>query len=221
MIFAALMVKDYYKILEIQPTANSAEIKAAYRKLALQFHPDKNPGNKYALSQFYLVKEAYETLSSEGLKEEYLNQRWLSKVNNKKFESAAVTPETILLKFLKTSKELQQLDAFRADKPTIESEILSLCDANTVSLLNDFDDTQINDQIVTITVEMSTILPPARREKIFAEIKKISVSRDTSQLILQAEKDNKLYKLFNRLKPFLIALAVLFLCVLILIANKS
>ena len=94
------MVKDYYKILEIIPTANSTEIKAAYRRLALQFHPDKNPGDKYALSQFYLVKEAYETLSSRSLKEEYLKLRWLSKVKNEKLDSTSNTPETILHQFL-------------------------------------------------------------------------------------------------------------------------
>jgi curved DNA-binding protein CbpA len=50
---------DYYQILQIKPTATNAEIKAAYRRLAKLFHPDKNP---LAEEKFKQIKEAYETL---------------------------------------------------------------------------------------------------------------------------------------------------------------
>lgn len=56
------MSKDYYAALEVEKTATLEEIKKAYRKKALQFHPDRNPGDKEAEERFKLCAEAYEVL---------------------------------------------------------------------------------------------------------------------------------------------------------------
>lgn len=53
---------DYYETLGVQRTATEEEIKKAYRKLAMQFHPDRNPGDKEAETKFKQVQEAYDTL---------------------------------------------------------------------------------------------------------------------------------------------------------------
>jgi len=55
--------KDYYKILSVAKNANEDELKKAYRKLAKQWHPDKNPNNKKAEDKFKEISEAYEVLS--------------------------------------------------------------------------------------------------------------------------------------------------------------
>ena len=62
---------DYYEILGIKKDASPDEIKKAYRKLALKFHPDKNPNNKEAEEKFKQISEAYQTLSDGGLKNKY------------------------------------------------------------------------------------------------------------------------------------------------------
>jgi curved DNA-binding protein CbpA len=58
-------VTDYYACLGIPRTASAAEIRAAYRKLALQLHPDRNPGDKAAEAKFKVVAQAYNVLSDE------------------------------------------------------------------------------------------------------------------------------------------------------------
>lgn len=62
---------DYYDILEIQKSATADEIKKAYRKKALQYHPDKNPGDKESEKRFKEISEAYEVLSDEKKRQLY------------------------------------------------------------------------------------------------------------------------------------------------------
>ncbi len=62
---------DYYEILGVDRKATKEEIKKAYRKLALQYHPDRNPGNKEAEEQFKLAAEAYEVLGDDEKRRRY------------------------------------------------------------------------------------------------------------------------------------------------------
>ncbi len=63
--------KDYYAILGVDKTAGEAEIKKAYRKLAKQYHPDFNPGNKEAEEKFKALTEAYAVLSDKDKRRQY------------------------------------------------------------------------------------------------------------------------------------------------------
>jgi molecular chaperone DnaJ len=63
--------RDYYEVLGIDKNASEAEIKKAYRKLAMKFHPDKNPDNKEAEESFKEASEAYEVLSDANKKQKY------------------------------------------------------------------------------------------------------------------------------------------------------
>lgn len=63
--------RDYYEILGVAKNASDEEIKKAYRKKAIQFHPDKNPGNKEAEEHFKEAAEAYEVLSHNEKRQRY------------------------------------------------------------------------------------------------------------------------------------------------------
>src|SRR5437763_10687954 len=63
--------RDYYEILEISQTATEQEIKSAYRKLAIKFHPDKNPGDAAAEEKFKEAAEAYSVLSDADQRRRY------------------------------------------------------------------------------------------------------------------------------------------------------
>lgn len=63
--------RDYYEVLEISKSASVEEIKKAYRKMAIKYHPDKNPGDKEAEEKFKEAAEAYEVLSDDNKKARY------------------------------------------------------------------------------------------------------------------------------------------------------
>lgn len=69
--------KDYYAALGVSKNATTPEIKKAYRKLARDLHPDKNPGNKQAEEKFKAVSEAYDVLSDDKRRKEYDEARSL------------------------------------------------------------------------------------------------------------------------------------------------
>src|SRR5947209_5373017 len=65
------MARDYYDTLGVKRNATEDEIKKAYRKLARQFHPDRNPGDKQAEGRFKEVQAAYDVLSDKAKRGQY------------------------------------------------------------------------------------------------------------------------------------------------------
>ena len=65
--------RDYYDVLGVQKTSSPEQIKAAYRKLAVKHHPDKNQGNKTSEDKFKEASEAYHVLSDQERKQNYDN----------------------------------------------------------------------------------------------------------------------------------------------------
>ena len=63
--------RDYYEVLGVEKNASEGEIKKAYRKLAMKYHPDQNPGDKAAEEKFKEINEAYEVLSDADKKARY------------------------------------------------------------------------------------------------------------------------------------------------------
>src|ERR1035437_9103654 len=62
---------DFYQTLGVPRNASADEVKKAFRKLARQYHPDKNPGDKASEEKFKVINEAYETLSDEKKRTQY------------------------------------------------------------------------------------------------------------------------------------------------------
>ena len=63
--------RDYYEVLGLKKGASDDEIKRAFRKMAMKYHPDKNPGDKAAEEKFKEVNEAYSVLSDPDKKSKY------------------------------------------------------------------------------------------------------------------------------------------------------
>ena len=63
--------RDYYEVLDVSRNASEAEIKKAFKRLAMKYHPDRNPDNEEALENFKEAKEAYDILSDSQKRAAY------------------------------------------------------------------------------------------------------------------------------------------------------
>lgn len=151
-----MFVKDHYRTLKVPAQASIDEIKKAYRLLALQYHPDKNNNDPYAVAYFSEIKEAYETLTNPVKKDIYLQERWYNRATGNKRTREFITPVTILKEVLEFEKYTSSMDVFRIDRELLFSYINELLSEETLRQLQQFNEPEINQQIVL------TLLKPVR-----------------------------------------------------------
>ena len=214
-------LKDYYSILELEPSATLIEIKKAYRKLALQFHPDKNNNDPYASAQFTEIKEAYEVLTNPSKKEYYLQQRWYDQSIGKRKKQDIITPVTILLQSLELERYVSTLDVFRMDKEGLKQYILGLLSDSTIEQLKKFNETETNRAIIAAILKAMSPLPKGYTNDILTQLKKISDNDEVSNQSLE-NFDKKAAKKNRREKYSLIFIiaATIILCLLIYLAGR-
>lgn len=92
------MAKDYYKILGVNKDATDKELKKAFRAKSLQYHPDKNPGNKEAEEKFKEVAEAYHVLSDKDLRQKYDTY---GTIDDGDFGGMNINPEDVFKNFFR------------------------------------------------------------------------------------------------------------------------
>ncbi|MFC4232682.1 DnaJ domain-containing protein [Parasediminibacterium paludis] len=106
-----MVLKDYYEILRVPPNATLVDIKKAYRKLALQYHPDTADNNDRQLPLFLEIKEAYETLSDTKKRQAYHYKKFYRQVE----QEAIVTAEYIAQQTQQLATLMNVLDPYRID----------------------------------------------------------------------------------------------------------
>ncbi len=207
--------KDYYKILELPPSATLKEIKTAYRRLAHQFHPDKNNNDLYASSQFEVIKEAYEVLSDPSKKEYYLQQRWYDQSIGKQRTEVIITPETVLKQFLELDKYVSRLDMHRLDKEGLFAYINHILSIETIEKLNSFNDIEINSSIVNSALKSSQHFPWIFAKPLCEKLEKLNSDPAASKNIQLYIHQSKRLNTWNQYKTWLLLMIVLLLCLLI------
>jgi curved DNA-binding protein CbpA len=150
--------KDYYHILKIPASATRDEIKKAYRKLAHEYHPDKNAGNAYAALQFADIKEAYEVLTDPSKKAFYLQQRWYHQSTGNKNYKQTNTPVTVLQQLLELDKYVSTIDIYRMDEQGIYKKVSALLNEGSVEMLNSVNDVSINTAIIETALNITSAI---------------------------------------------------------------
>ena len=208
-------IKDYYKILAVEPSASIADIKKAYRKLALQYHPDKN-NNLYTAALFTEIKEAYEVLTNPTKKEQYLQQRWYNKATGNQATAIIITPINVLKQVLVFEQYVAQLDVFRMDKISVYKSLQALTTENTITTLLTFNEPNINHQIIKTLLKPLALLSVKNASKISANLMLLSNGNIASQVLINsAIKKIKSKEKWQKYQWVLIITITLFICSII------
>lgn len=213
-------MKDYYSILELPVTASQPEIKKAYRKLAMQFHPDKRNDDRYADAKFTDIKEAYEVLTNPGKKELYLQERWLSKASGKINIDTIITPPNVLIKSLELNKQIAMLDIYRMDAKGISERIIKLLNEEVLEKLNDYNETEINETIIDCLLSAAKPLPYGFSTEISKRLVRLAGTNEVkinliNSVLLSKQKKEQAQKF----EVLLIFLAVGIICLLIFLTG--
>ena len=156
-ILTPVVPKDYYTILHISPGSSTEAIKKAYRKLAMEYHPDRNQKNPYAAAHFQEVREAYEVLSDPRKREAYHQQRALARSAGKALnKNGPITPKSILQQAIRLGDRIHTL---RMDPEMVYREIMHLSSDEVIDALAPFQDEHANEAIVTNLMKAAETLP--------------------------------------------------------------
>lgn len=204
---------DYYKILGISPTATTQEIKKAFRKLALLYHPDRNPGRQVQLSteRFSAIQEAYQVLSNARLRAQYQYARHVLHPQTVTRPLAASAVEVRALA-QKLHNHTRHLDPFRINRDLLYLQVTDILSDQHLHLLQEQADPLINRDIWQL-------LSGSLRHLTLAQLAAIrdrlaALTRHDKEATLELTrffKENKQYHYWNRYKAVIaLSLALLF-----------
>ncbi len=173
-----MQTKNYYQILGVSPSATSSEIKAAYRKLAHIYHPDKNTDDALAAQAFREMNEAYSVLSDKEKRTAYHHNQFGNFIARQENSRTDISTEFIYEKITTIRKNLANADPYRMNKEALLHELEQLFSAYHLAVLKRENNLRLNDSIVDETLAVISFLPIEQQKNISAWFKNIPQNRE-------------------------------------------
>jgi curved DNA-binding protein CbpA len=210
--------KDYYRILNIRSSATAAEIKNAYRKIAMAYHPDRNPEDALAAAVFSDAAEAYKVLSDNDSRKRYNYERYLTA--EEEYKRPVETIEALIARAKKLSAYVKQSDLFRINKSAVLYTIQQLF-PDDLNLLKQTDHALLQEFLEQVTTaaeylysaqtkQLSKLLMPFYAEHAWLQYK-------LNSIIQQQQREERWEK--NKIILAIVIAAIL--CVIIFLVSKT
>ena len=220
-----MVQKDYYKILEVTPAATTLEIKKSYRRLALQYHPDKNFGNQLYEAKFKEIQEAYRTLSDFAKRQEYNRQRNFDSLHNKARQKPSpppLTAQTIVQQTIDFRKKIANIDPYRMNKVALYDRIQQLLSKQHIQLLQQNNDLRLNKRMIEEILYCSRHLPFVFVEKICLQLTALcGTDNSLYRYIYSFSKEIRIKSFWQKYKLAIALLIALFICFLIYLISAD
>ncbi len=206
-------LKDYYTILEVTPVATLQEIKRSFRRLALQYHPDKNSGDHLSEARFKEVREAYEILSDPKQREEYNYKRWYNRSTGGSFTYRPLTPAGILAAAEQLRNYVRITNIFQVDHNALSFHIRQLLDESSIGILRQAGEPGINRQIVDHLLQAAGPLPLRYCQPIVPLLEELAGNDNaTITTIRRFMKEKKLRAQWDSYKWLVVLLLIVLIC---------
>ncbi|MFP9113291.1 J domain-containing protein [Flavobacterium sp. RHBU_3] len=167
-------MKDYYHILGVDPHCPQAEIKKAYRQLAVKHHPDKNPGDKKSEERFKLIAEAYVVLNDVAARNEYdYNRGYKSVYKGRGTLSGKPSPIQYLLQ-IKAIKNRVLTNGGQVNRQELFNLINSLLSDENISHLLAERDSTTNNLIVDEVLTCCIFLHEPLKSDVYTRLEKLA-----------------------------------------------
>lgn len=203
-----MQLKDYYRILELEPVATQQEIKKSFRRLALKYHPDKNGGNHLAEAQFKEIQEAYEVLSDPDQRKEYNYKRWHLRSLGKSYANRPLNPSAILEECRALKTYVDSMSIFKVDYELVSQHIRQLLSTSTIGILHEFNDQRTNREIIQTILLACRPIPLRYLLPITQLLVQISPDEEIQQLIKLHVRDQKMHERWDIYKWILMVIIV-------------
>jgi molecular chaperone DnaJ len=216
-----LQLKDYYSILELPSSASIDEIKKAYRRLAHQYHPDKNPNDHYAAAQFAEIKEAYETLTNPLKKDHYLQQRWYARSMGKRSSQLVINPVTVLKQLLELDQYTHTLDEHRMDKEGLYHYMENILSEANIEKLNLFRDESVNKEIIRSALKSGRLLPYQLALNLVERLRKINMDDESVALsVSEYTRHKREIEYWEKKRVWIILVVAIILSIVIFVSAR-
>jgi molecular chaperone DnaJ len=212
--------KDYYLLLNVKPNASTEEIKRSYRRLALKYHPDKNPGDPLSEAAFKEIAEAYDILSDLKKREDYHSKRFYT-YNYRYSNASTVTPQSILNDAINLQKLVEKADPFRMNRDALLFQLEQILSTDNLSLLMNEKQSNINNAIVEALLIVCKPLQYYYSEMVAEQLYVLADGNNnlekkiTEFLNTQRKKD-----VWRRYKVIAAIIAALLLCLVIFLISR-
>ncbi|HEY6978353.1 MAG TPA: DnaJ domain-containing protein [Chitinophagaceae bacterium] len=213
-----MALKDYYTVLGVRPAASPEEIKRSYRRLALKYHPDKNPGDVLAEATFKEIAEAYDILSNAKKREEYHYQYFYT--HNYKYPEPEATPQSVLQDTILLKKLVENLNPFRLNQDALFFQVQQVLSENNLFLLQQENQSAVNNQVLEALLSICKPLNYNFIEEIEDKLMFLAdgdtylENKVTDFLTQQRRKDK-----WSRYKTVVAIIAAIMLCLIIFLVG--
>lgn len=213
--------KDYYQILGVLPGASTAQIKKAFRKLAMQYHPDKLDTAQADSSTFREIQEAYETLTNPIKRERYLYERWLQQTMGKSMESS-LSAADILKLFITTEQYLSNSDKFRLNSYALFHQLTFIFDKNRINTVIQSNNSELIFSCSHIALRIGSMLNSETQLLFKEHLRELICTNESFENDWQTLVNNTIQKEKRETYSTLfILLATVLICLLFFYLSKS
>jgi len=212
--------KDYYVLLNVQPQASQEEIKLAYRRLALKYHPDRNAGNVHTEALFKEINEAYTVLSNQQKRDAYNRLRndqntTASQPQKTTRQKPVVTGRTVLFQCTHLRSLIEKSNPFAVNTDALLAKLEEiLSDAHLHILLYE-NKPQQNAQVLHEILFCCKPLPLNYFYKINSRLYKLAgnnaIMRNSIQQFIKQKKQEQLWQKYKFFWVLLITIIICFL----------